>query len=64
MITVPEIFQKAKIVGGANNDYMTMYFLIAIIYWIICVIYGFLQDYLERLYKPDQITPPSKRMSP
>lgn len=64
MITVPEIFQKAKIVGGANNDYMTMYFLVAIIYWIICVIYGFLQDYLERLYKPDQVTPPSKRMSP
>lgn len=53
MITVPEIFQKAKIVGGANNDYMTMYFLVAIIYWIITIFYGFLQDYLERYFNPD-----------
>lgn len=54
MITVPDIFQKAKIVGGANNDYMTMYFLVAIIYWFICVIYGKLQDYLELQYDLDQ----------
>lgn len=53
MITVPEIFQKAKIVGGANNDYMTMYFLVAIIYWIITIFYGFLQDYLERYFNPE-----------
>jgi len=48
MITVPEIFQKAKIVGGRENDYMTMYILVAIIYWVICSIYAKLQERLER----------------
>lgn len=64
MITVPEIFQKAKIVGGANNDYMTMYFLVAIIYWVITVVYGFLQDYLERRFNPDQVSSETPRLSP
>ncbi|XJS10152.1 amino acid ABC transporter permease [Aerococcaceae bacterium WGS1372] len=63
MITVPEMFQKAKIVGGANNDYMTMYFLVAIIYWIITVFYGFLQDYLERHFSPDQSPTETSRLS-
>lgn len=63
MITVPEIFQKAKIVGGANNDYMTMYFLVAIIYWIITIFYGFLQDYLERHFNPDQSINESSHVS-
>lgn len=54
MITVPEIFQKAKIVGGAANDYMTMYFLVAIIYWVICTAYGYLQKQLEKRLDGDQ----------
>ncbi|MFZ2848429.1 MAG: amino acid ABC transporter permease, partial [Trichococcus flocculiformis] len=33
MITVPEMFQNAKIVGGREFDYMTMYILVALIYW-------------------------------
>ena len=33
MITVPELFQRAKIVGGRELDYMTMYILVAFIYW-------------------------------
>ena len=36
MITVPDIFQKAKIVGGRENDYMTVYIMVALIYWAIC----------------------------
>lgn len=56
MITVPEIFQKAKIVGGAENDYMTMYFLVAIIYWVICTGYGSLQKRLEKYFKADTQT--------
>lgn len=50
MITVPEIFQKAKIIGGAEHDYMTMYILVAIIYWIICTGYGILQERIEKHY--------------
>ena len=48
MITVPEIFQHAKIVGGREFDYMTMYILVAIIYWCICAAVSLLQRYLEK----------------
>lgn len=58
MITVPEIFQKAKIVGGAENDYMTMYFLVAIIYWIICTVYGLIQKKLEDWFDSDHVHQP------
>ncbi|MFT0803900.1 amino acid ABC transporter permease [Bacillus swezeyi] len=47
MITVPELFQQAKIVGGREFDYMTMYILVAMIYWGICSAVALLQDYLE-----------------
>ncbi len=32
MITVPDIFQNAKIIGGREYDYMSMYILITLIY--------------------------------
>ena len=51
MITVPDMFQKAKIVGGANNNYMTMYLLLAIIYWVICTSYSAIQYALEKKFK-------------
>ncbi|SIO25444.1 amino acid ABC transporter membrane protein, PAAT family [Carnobacterium alterfunditum] len=48
MITVPEIFQQAKIVGGREFDYMTMYILVALIYWAICSVFTIFQRYLEK----------------
>lgn len=51
MITVPELFNKAKIVGGAKSDYMTVYICVALIYWIICSLYAFGQGYLEKRLK-------------
>lgn len=48
MITVPEIFQQAKIVGGREFDYMTMYILVALVYWAICSIFALFQDVLEK----------------
>ena len=48
MITVPELFQRAKIVGGRELDYMTMYILVAFIYWGICSLVEVLQDKLEK----------------
>lgn len=50
MITVPELFQQAKIVGGREFDYMTMYILVALIYWGICFIMTILQHYLEKRF--------------
>ncbi|HAL01504.1 ABC transporter permease subunit, partial [Exiguobacterium sp.] len=50
MITVPEIFQKAKIVGGREFDYMTVYFVVAFIYWGICSCIAVIQEILERRF--------------
>ena len=47
VITVPELFQKAQIVAGREFDSMTFYILIAIIYWMVCVVISFIQDRLE-----------------
>lgn len=51
MITVPELFQKAKIVGGREFDYMTMYILVALIYWGICTVISFVQNRLEKRFE-------------
>ncbi|MBS4179228.1 amino acid ABC transporter permease [Lederbergia citrea] len=51
MITVPDLFQRAKIVGGRELDYMTMYILVAFIYWGTCSIVAVWQDRLEKKYQ-------------
>ena len=48
MITVPDIFQNAKIIGGREYDYMSMYILIAFIYWTLSFTLELLQNHLER----------------
>lgn len=50
VITVPELMYQAKIVSARTLETLTMYILIALIYWAICVILSFLQNYLERRY--------------
>ncbi|GAB3042624.1 amino acid ABC transporter permease [Virgibacillus ainsalahensis] len=50
VITVPELFQKTQIVAGREFDAMTMYVLVALIYWPICILIGFMQDRLENRY--------------
>ena len=48
MISVPEMFQRAKIIGGRDFDYMSMYALVGIIYWILCLLIGKIQKLLEK----------------
>ncbi|MDQ0926198.1 cystine transport system permease protein [Bacillus atrophaeus] len=50
MITVPELLQHAKIIGGREFDYMTMYILTALIYWAICSVSAAFQNILEKKY--------------
>lgn len=50
VITVPELFQKTQIVAGRTYDAMTMYILVALIYWLLCILIGFMQDRLETRY--------------
>ncbi|GGB59779.1 ABC transporter permease subunit [Virgibacillus dakarensis] len=50
VITVPELFQKAQIVAGRTYDSMTMYILVALIYWPICMVISFMQDRMEKRF--------------
>lgn len=48
MITVNEMFNMAKQVGGAKSDYMTVYICVALLYWVICTLYAIGQARLEK----------------
>ena len=48
MITVPNLFQNAKIIGGREYDYMSMYILITFIYWVLSFILELLQGQVEK----------------
>ncbi|WP_322555739.1 amino acid ABC transporter permease [Sporosarcina beigongshangi] len=50
MITVPELFQRAKIVGGREFDYMTVYILVGFVYWGISVLVEVWQNWLEKRF--------------
>ncbi len=50
VITVPEMFYRAKVVAGQTYESLTMYILIALIYWGICTVITVFQDYLEKRY--------------
>ena len=50
VITVPELFQKTQIVVGREFDAMTMYILVALIYWPVCILIGFMQERLEERF--------------
>lgn len=47
VITVPELLQKAQIAGGRTFDTFTMYIVVALIYWPLCVLISVFQERLE-----------------
>ncbi|MCP9328928.1 amino acid ABC transporter permease [Liquorilactobacillus satsumensis] len=51
MITVSEMFMKAKIVAGASQDYMTIYIVIAVIYWLVCCVLSLLEQWTEHRFQ-------------
>mgnify|MGYP001267558575 CR=1 FL=1 len=48
VITVPELFQKAQIAGGRSFDSLTMYIVVALIYWPLCIVIAAFQERLEK----------------
>ncbi|MFC7440914.1 amino acid ABC transporter permease [Laceyella putida] len=50
MITVQEMFYQAKVIGARAFDYMTVFIMIAVFYWVVCTLLSFVQDKLERRY--------------
>lgn len=48
MITVTEMFMQAKIIAGANLDYMSIYITMAVIYWFFCWLMTVAQTAVER----------------
>jgi cystine transport system permease protein len=47
VITVPELFQKTQIASGRSFDFLTMYTLVAMIYWPLCILISAFQERLE-----------------
>ena len=54
-ILVAEMFRKAQEVASTTYEYLTIYVLVAILYWVVCfiisIIQGFYESYLERGYR-------------
>lgn len=50
MITVPDLFHRAKIVGGREFDYMTVYLLVGFIYWGMSIVVESMQLRLEKRF--------------
>jgi cystine transport system permease protein len=50
VITVPEMLYQAKIIGGREFDYMTVYLVVAFYYWVICTLLNVLQNRMEERY--------------
>ncbi|SDC05945.1 amino acid ABC transporter membrane protein, PAAT family [Pelagirhabdus alkalitolerans] len=50
MITVPELLQRTQIAGGRAFDTLTMYVLVAFIYWPLCIVISFVQEQFENYF--------------
>lgn len=48
VITVPELFQKTQIASGRSFDFLTMYTLVALIYWPLCILISIVQERFEK----------------
>lgn len=50
VITVPEMLYQAKYIGGREYDFLTMYVLVALFYWVICSVLSVFIARLETHY--------------
>lgn len=54
-ILVAEMFRKAQEVASTTYEFLTIYLLVAILYWIVCfiisVIQSYYESYIERGYR-------------
>lgn len=54
-ILVAEMFRKAQEVASTTYEFLTIYLLVAVLYWIVCfiisVIQSFYESYIERGYR-------------
>ncbi len=48
VITVSELFREAQNIAGATYQFLAVYLVAAIVYWIICLVLSFGQDLLEK----------------
>lgn len=45
---VTEIFAKSKLLSAASYKYLETFLAVAIVYWLITIIYTYLQSLLEK----------------
>jgi cystine transport system permease protein len=50
VISVPELLYNAQIVAGRTYDTITLYLLVALIYWGICIFISMITDQVEKRF--------------
>ncbi|SEJ86394.1 MULTISPECIES: cystine ABC transporter permease [unclassified Pseudomonas] len=46
-IQVPEVFRQAQLISSRTLEVFTMYFTVAVIYWVLCTVLAHVQNRLE-----------------
>jgi cystine transport system permease protein len=54
VISVPELLFNAQIVAGRTYDSITLYLLVALIYWVICIVISTLTEIVEKRFSQYQ----------
>lgn len=47
-ITITELFRTAQQIANANYDFLPVYILAALIYWLFCFVFFIIQERIER----------------
>ncbi len=50
-ILVAEMFRKAQEVASTTYEYLTIYVLVALMYWVVCFIISIIQGIYESILK-------------
>ena len=48
LVLVPELFREAQVRGGLSTEYLPLYTLAAVYYWVVCYLITLAQGPLER----------------
>ena len=54
VITVPELLERAQLVGGRTGNYISALLVAAVVYWILTIFFSFWQSRLERRMEHDR----------
>lgn len=48
LVLVPELFRQAQVIAAATTDYLPLYAMAALYFWVVCYLVSLAQGPLER----------------